>query len=522
MKKILGIFLVIIFAITAFSQVEGEKDWTVMIYMAADNEASADLEGDGWIDIREMLEANVDESKINVVFESDFGSKGNDGRYIIKDGKFTKVKGYDEINLGDPKTLKTFIEEVKQQYPAKKYMIDFWGHGTGTISIAGPGTIIHDLQQQQDQPRRSSIVPSQQDYRAKVEYLMEMAPDWKMALRASSRIVPMYKMLPKRPGRSFAYDESSKDSITLAEVKAVLDETDMNFELIAFDACIMNELEVHRTFRDHTKYITSAITNFPGGGYFYTGWLKYLSEHPRVEGRGLAEAILASNKDFYTNIEKYKINFALTVAERIKKNLRNNPDDVLAYMQENNIPEDQFEAFINTYASQYVQQNMEALLENAEKAFKVQPLNFGMIYLKNIDGVIASLNELIKNLDLERDLPIIAKARQDSEFFNEAFGPDYGNLYMDTMTFTNAFIKNSEDENMVNLAKAFKEQLMKLEPKKIVINSYGKLEDSRSAIFFPENIKMYNLLGKYYKPLDFAKDSLWDEFLEALLAQEAR
>jgi|GEM_PF-6118543 len=519
MKKVLGFFLVMIFTITAFSQIEGVKEWTVMIYMAADNEAAADLEGDGWIDIREMLEANIDESKINLVFESDFGSAGMDGRYIIKDGKLTKVKSYDELNTGDPATLKRFIKEVKEQYPAKKFMIDFWGHGTGTISIAGPGTVIHDLQQ--DQGRRS-VVPSQRDYRAKMEYLMEMAPDWKIALRASSRIIPMSKLFPRPPKRSFGYDHSNDDSITLMEVKNILEETGMQFELVAFDACIMNELEVHRTFRDHTKYITSAITNFPGGGYFYTGWLEYLSEHPGVEGRGLAKAILESNRDFYTDLEKYQINFALTVAERIKKNLRSNPDDVLAYMEENNIPAEQFEDFISMYASQYVQENMEVLLQNAEKAFKVQPLNFGMVYLKYIDGVVESLNDFIKGMDMERDLPIIVKARQKSEFFNEAFGPDYGNLYMDTMTFVKAFIDNSEDERIVKLAKAFKEQLMKLEPKKIVINPYGKLKDSRSSIFFPENLKMYNLLGKYYKPLDFAQDSLWDEFLEALLAQEAR
>lgn len=509
-KKIL--IFILVFTIASFGTFAQEtKDWTILVYMAADNEEGGDLEGDAWIDLREMMEAKVNSDSVNIVIEADFGSKGYDGRYIIEDGELKRISSYDEINLGDPANLEKFLREGINRYPAKKYMVDFWGHGTGMISMAGPGTIIEELNSQNKRAPMNveGAVTMKFPYAA---YTDEVIPSIPMAREAEYSFYDKHGVTPKR---AFAYDESHKDSITLVEVKKVLKSIGKRFNLLSFDACLMNTVEVNYQLKDFTDYIVSAITTFPGGGYWYTGWMKYLDTHNGVEGYELAKAILESNKKYYSNEEMFVSGFAITVKERIKKNLRAQKEAVLEAMAQSNIPESQFEEFVEQYAVNYVNENLDALIENGKKAFTMQTLNFGMVNTNHIEKVVEDLDGVVKTLKTEEALKAFLMAVEDASKFNAGFGEDYGHFYIDTVTFAKKLISDGNDEQK-KAAEILKESIYKAEPYRIIINGGKDLPKNRMSIFFPENTQITKLLYKYYAELDFAKVSHWDDILKVL------
>ena len=45
-----------------------------------------------------------------------------------------------EVNMGSPKELLGFLTWAAERYPAKRYLIVFNSHGSGTLSWTGPGS----------------------------------------------------------------------------------------------------------------------------------------------------------------------------------------------------------------------------------------------------------------------------------------------------------------------------------------------------------------------------------------------
>jgi len=113
-------------------------EWTVMVYMASDN----NLEGAGVEDINEMETIGSSE-KLNYIVQMD-RAEG----YDTSNGDWTGAKRYrvekdedpgtigspeledmGEINMGDPQVLVDFIIWAHENYPAKRYFLDLWDHG---------------------------------------------------------------------------------------------------------------------------------------------------------------------------------------------------------------------------------------------------------------------------------------------------------------------------------------------------------------------------------------------------------
>lgn len=114
-------------------------DWTVLIYLCG-----TDLEsksGGAIADIKEMLTAKHG-SNVNVIVETGGTAKWNGfnispkslQRWKIADGKFTKVGETKLASMGASSTLTDFINWGVKNYPAKKYVLEFWDHGSGSIT----------------------------------------------------------------------------------------------------------------------------------------------------------------------------------------------------------------------------------------------------------------------------------------------------------------------------------------------------------------------------------------------------
>lgn len=113
-----------------------QAEWTVMIYLAADN----NLDQLAIRDINAMEAASYSSGKVNVIVQVDrsqFGAWKTCRRYKIKQDSNTNVIGstlvqdLGEINTGSAVTLRKFAVWAMQSYPAKRYSLITWGHGYG-------------------------------------------------------------------------------------------------------------------------------------------------------------------------------------------------------------------------------------------------------------------------------------------------------------------------------------------------------------------------------------------------------
>jgi hypothetical protein len=131
---------------------QAEGDWTIMVYMAADNE----LEGQAIEDINEMEAAPAGAADVQVVCLLDRSdaydtSNGNwsDSRLLAvcpdaggENGVLVSEvlscealslgpQERQELNTGEPATLSIFMSFCRERYPARYYALILWGHGSG-------------------------------------------------------------------------------------------------------------------------------------------------------------------------------------------------------------------------------------------------------------------------------------------------------------------------------------------------------------------------------------------------------
>lgn len=143
MRKILFLLCLLPFTIAGAAPAK-LSEWTVMIYMAADN----DLEGQALLDLDE-IEAGIPEG-VNVVVMIDRHrgyaeelDNWHDSRVLLMQphrerGRvdLQEIARIGEVNTGDPKTLSDFVGYTLNRFPARRYGLIMWDHGGGWQSMA--------------------------------------------------------------------------------------------------------------------------------------------------------------------------------------------------------------------------------------------------------------------------------------------------------------------------------------------------------------------------------------------------
>ncbi len=129
---ILSVFIGIILCLIACEDEQDESDWTVMVYIAADN----GLNDHALDDINEMEMAYIP-GDVRVVVQvdwSEYNSVSEAQRFLIRHdetdaigSKFLSNLG--ETDSGDWRTLSGFVNWATDEYPAKRYALVIWSHG---------------------------------------------------------------------------------------------------------------------------------------------------------------------------------------------------------------------------------------------------------------------------------------------------------------------------------------------------------------------------------------------------------
>ena len=205
-----------------------EASWTFMVYLDGDN----DLEAAAELDVAEMQ--NVGSTPdVNIVLQTDrYTTPGCWREYILSGDSFLLASA-PELNMADPANLTDFVDWATTQYPAQKYALVLWDHGSGCIELPAPEGII--------------------------------------------------------------YDDSQLDWMTMSELAEGLDGTSAHIDALGFDACLMQMAEVCyevSLISDPPDVVVGSEGTVPGEGWAYDGVLDYLTSTPSSSAPALATEIV--------------------------------------------------------------------------------------------------------------------------------------------------------------------------------------------------------------------------------------
>lgn len=227
MKRVMSI-LVLVLVACAFCapSYAAEKEWTFMVFLNADN----NLDSFGVDDLNEMSLGGGSNDYRNIVVLIDREHGPATLNYVTKDGAEV-IKNMGELDMGDYKEFVKFVTETAKAYPAKHYAAVIWNHGSGWKDING------------------EII------------------------------------------KGISYDDSSNNHITTAQLTIATKEIEAalgkKLDILGFDACLMQMVEVAYAVKDHVDYLVGSEETEPGEGWCY-------DDIGRAFKKGMTPAELAS------------------------------------------------------------------------------------------------------------------------------------------------------------------------------------------------------------------------------------
>ena len=245
-----------------------KADWTVLVYLDGDN----DLESSAIDDFAEMSSVGSNE-RLNIIVQFDRVSSDEDWddtsngdwsgvkRYRIerrkKPSKTSQVADLGELNMGDPETVVDFATWGIETYPAEHYALIFWDHGASWPGIASD-------------------------------------------------------------------DTSDSDMLTLPELTEALgqvrEQTGVErLDLIGFDACLMNQIDVLQAVAPFGDVAIGSADLEPGEGWAWNAWLADLANDPPDNAAALAPSIIESFTEFYEEEDDPSVTLAAFDLHKIEQ-----------------------------------------------------------------------------------------------------------------------------------------------------------------------------------------------------------
>jgi hypothetical protein len=223
-----------------------QAKWTFMVYMAGDN----NLDGAALRDIAEMARAGSTKD-VNILVQLDRIEDNLTRRFrITQGGGFKKdcVESFGDTNTGDPKILYDFVKWAADNYPADRYALILWNHGSGWWE---------DAKSRAAGPAQDGISPRSAPHDAAPPDQVS-APSDRLAGPTDpsaapevrrKRYRPLFRHSPLGEHRSICYDDTSGgDALDNRELRVVLAGIcallGRKIDLLGMDACLMNMVEV--------------------------------------------------------------------------------------------------------------------------------------------------------------------------------------------------------------------------------------------------------------------------------------
>ena len=279
-----------------------EKQWTVLVYMAGDN----NLDDAALADLDEMKKVGSTPA-VDIVAQVDrWGGGHATKRYHLQKGSALdgdSVQDVGETNTGDPAVLGDFLRWGMKSYPAKKYLVILWNHGAGwddediyREARGGMGLGI---------TRRGRVVdPPSTAGKEAISVRRVRTVGGKPFRRALFRTTIASAIRPGPLPRAIAFDDTSKDFLDNIETKKILSavtkDLGRKIDVLGMDACLMSMAEVLYQVRDSVLVTVGSEEVEPSDGWPYDKILKELAAKPEMTAQQLGIMV----------VEKYLASYA--------------------------------------------------------------------------------------------------------------------------------------------------------------------------------------------------------------------
>lgn len=232
-----------------FADHKNDKNVNVFVYMVgADLE---DLHGLASANITQMLEATQMGSNLKFVLQTGGANRwftdGIDsasyGRYEIQNGKLTKIESLpSDTNMSKEATLTDFLTWANQNYTDRNMLV-LWNHGGGFANGYG-------------------------------------CDDLNGASLLDSDIIPMNS------------------------VAKALEKSKSKFDMIGFDACLMQDIEVAKLMEPYADYFLASEEVEGGYGWFYTVPFGNLAKDPTMSTEEFGKQLIAVYDPYNTSVNE--------------------------------------------------------------------------------------------------------------------------------------------------------------------------------------------------------------------------
>ncbi len=267
-----------------------EKEWTVMVYLAGDN----NLDSAGVVDLKEMKKVGSTE-QINVIAQFDREGKdiATNRYYIRKGGTLAKdvVGNLGETNMGNPRVLEDFIKWGIKNYPAEHYLVVVWNHGNGW-NDENVYRVARNMMKLNIKRRGEVVLPAKGAQKDSVSIRRIRAIGGKKFRHALFHTSIMKAITT----RGIAYDDDAQDFLDNIEMKRLLASTKKilkrKIDILGMDACMMSMAEVVYQLRDSVSLTVGSEEVEPGDGWPYNRILAKLAKKPAMTPNELATTIV--------------------------------------------------------------------------------------------------------------------------------------------------------------------------------------------------------------------------------------
>lgn len=246
-------FFIACFATTCIqSQATAIKPWTILIYIAGDNDLEIFIDGN--INDMAKIGSNPNCNIVLCVARKEGKRRRKKLTYILVQKNYRKIlfESCDEriIDSGEEKTFQNFCTYAITSFPAHNYGLIFWDHGTGPLDPSRRNA------------RRSffarSLFPRQQSYN-------QLA------------ILPILCNLYKTRDfhKALCFDDSTGNFLNEVKLQNALENIfntvlqNKKFALIGFDTCLMANVETASLLKDYGCYMVASQEVEPGTGWNY-------------------------------------------------------------------------------------------------------------------------------------------------------------------------------------------------------------------------------------------------------------
>ena len=290
-KNFIGLLIFVLFSCSRESKelqshnlyIHDEVDYNFLIYMAADN----NLERFGVQNIKALQEVGSPKNtNIIVLFDRSGGYDRTEGNwsntklFLISNNPKNMnddcIYDYEELDMTSSHTLYNFLEFTNKYFPAKHTILDLWSHGRGVY----PDGIIS----------RSVIE----------DYTTGYGSDYMMSVQNLAKCLKKFE-----------------------------DNNNKRIDILLFDACYMQMIEISYELRRFVDYIIGAESSVPGAGCNYKTIASFFNGNFTMEELAtfLVRCVSQSSIDYsYSGIETVKLDEFITLFNSFCMELINIPD----------------------------------------------------------------------------------------------------------------------------------------------------------------------------------------------------